>query len=140
MDEAKLDWWPKLEDYDPKISEAEWLELFKDRDIFNDNALEVMRCLLDYGGAATCKELAEAYGENYNFYNRNSSSLGERVHEKTGCPLCAEPPDKYWPILYDGKYAENKEDGHFIWRLRPELKSALTRMIVVKTKEMQLQG
>ena len=69
MDEAKLDWWPKLEDYDPKISEENWLELFKDPSIFTEKAIIVMRCLLDYGGAATCKELEEAYGETDSFYN-----------------------------------------------------------------------
>ena len=134
------------EDYDSMITEEKWLELFKDPDIFNENSLIVMRCFLDYDdGSATCKQLAEAYGRTHNFYNMTSSNLAERVHKKTGCPLIKEPPnrsrsmsgDRFWPILYVGKYTENKEDGYFIWRLRPELKSALTSMIIAKIEAMQ---
>jgi len=103
------------EDYYSNISEEEWFELLKDPDIFNENSLIVMKCFLDSDGKATCKELEETYGRTHNFYNMTSSNLGERVHKKTGCPLVEEPPsrrsksgNRFWPILYDGKYTEDK--------------------------------
>ena len=44
-----------------------------------------MKCMLDYGGQATCKQLAIKYGETSNFYISNSYHLAQRVAEKTGC-------------------------------------------------------
>ena len=125
--------------YDPGISEEAWMDLLNNYSIFDDNSLIVMKCLLDYDskeacGTASCIQLAAEYGRDFRFYNAVSKGLAKRVLDKTGCP---EPPltgqyknEKYWPILFFGKPTQKKEDGHFFWRLRPELKRALVRMIV----------
>ena len=126
-------WWPDEREYNPGISEATWIDLVNDSAVFDDNSLIVMKCILDYGGAAACKELAEAYGRTKDFYNLMSSQLAKRVHVKTGCKLItggnASEDERFWPVLYTGKFAD-KNHSMFIYRLRPELKRALIRMIV----------
>ena len=88
-----------------------------------------MKCMLDYGGQATCKQLAIKYGEAAGFYNMGSSSLARRVVEKTNCPLMPRDSEnsRWWPVLYTGKSADAKEDGSYIWRLRDELIQALKK-------------
>ena len=121
------EWFPSKTDYDPGISTAQWCELLKDSSVFTQNALRIMKCMLDYGGQATCKQLSIKYGETANFYNLGSSSLAQRVAEKTGCPVMPRDSEssRWWPILYTGKSADSSTDGSYIWRLRDELVQAL---------------
>lgn len=125
---------PKVKDeewkpvgYTPNITKATWLELLSDKEIFNDNSLVIMKRMKDYGGIATCTQLAAKYGEEVNFYNAGSSSLARRVANKTNCPV-SEREDgsiQWWAILYEGQSAEKDDAGTFIWKLRDELAAAL---------------
>lgn len=127
-------WFPA--DYSPNFSVDDWVELLNDNEIFNNNSLEVMKRLKDYGGQATCKQLAMKYGKNASFYNAVSSSLAIRIAKKTNCPLLQENTDnsKWWPILYLGKYTTNKKDGVYIWKLRDELSEALDKVDLSKVE------
>lgn len=121
-------WFPK--DYTPGLSVDAWTELLQDTSVFTPNALQIMRRMKDYGGQATCTQLAVKYGRKNNFYNSGSAALARRVAEKTECPLLTDDNEKnrYWPVLYTGKAAPKEAEGVYIWRLRPELSSALDRV------------
>lgn len=43
-----------------------------------------MKRMKDYGGKATCTQLAVKYGETKNFYNSGSVALARRIVQKTG--------------------------------------------------------
>ena len=83
-------WFPAKSEYDPGITTAQWSALLQDASVFTPEALRVMKCMLDYGGQATCKQLAIKYGETSNFYISNSCHLAKRVAEKTGCRSAAQ--------------------------------------------------
>lgn len=115
-------------DYNPGLSKEDWSDLLNNPEIFTPSALAVMKRMMDNGGQGTCTELANKYGETKNYYNKNSSTLGERIL-KTG--KCAEPPKRddgslaYWPILYVGKETDKNVEGSYIWKIRKELKAVL---------------
>ena len=113
-------WFPAKSEYDPGITTTQWNALLQDTSVFTPEALRVMKCMLDYGGQATCKQLAIKYGETSNFYISNSYHLAQRVAEKTGCRSMPRDSEsmRWWPILYVGKNASTKADGTYIWRLR----------------------
>lgn len=123
-------WWPSLEEYTPGFSVEDWIEILEDNTIFKDNNLAIMKRMKDIGGAASCSQLAEKYGESKNFYNSGSSSLAESIAKKTGCST--DWKDKknalWWPILYQGREAKKDEIGGYIYRLRDELSKALDRI------------
>ena len=127
--QKESEWFPSKADYDPGITTEQWISLLNDPSVFTQNALRIMKCMLDYGGQATCKQLAIKYGEAAGFYNMGSSSLARRVVEKTNCPLMPRDSEnsRWWPVLYTGKSADSKEDGSYIWRLRDELIQALKK-------------
>ena len=129
-------WFPNKLGYTPGISVEKWKELLNDPEVFNKGSLEIMKRMLDNKGRGSCTELAKKYGETKNFYNSGSSALAERVHKKTGCPLLLEDNEnsKWWPILYVGKEASKKDEGSYIWRLRPELETALKETDLSKVK------
>ena len=118
-------------DYSPGLTVDDWVKLLNDPDVFYSSSLEIMKRLYDFGGIATCKQLSEKYGETPNFYNNGSWQLGKRVHKKTACNILTDNNDnsKWWPILYTGRYAEDKNiSGIYIWKLRPELAEALKQV------------
>ena len=119
------EWFPK--DYHPNITVEEWVELLNDTTIFTQSALQIMKRMKDYGGQASCAQLAIKYGESSNFYNSGSVALARRVAERIGCDLMFDDNNnvKWWPILYVGKSTSKNESGTYIWRLRKELSQAL---------------
>ena len=133
-DSLSDDWFPA--DYTPGLSENDWVQLLNDPSVFTTGSLEIMKRLKDYGGQATCTQLSIKYGGAKNFYNSGSVTLARRVSEKTGCPMMSrdEKNSRYWPILYVGRYADKKEDGIYIWKLREELASALNKIDLTKVK------
>lgn len=121
-------WFPS--DYTPGLTEEDWLSLLGDDKVFTTGSLEIMKRMKDYGGQATCTQLAVKYGETKNFYLTGSTALAKRVVEKTGCPVLTDDKNensKWWPVLYIGRYATKDEQGSYIWKLRDELSAALDK-------------
>lgn len=144
IEETEISWFPA--EYSPNLSEDDWMTLLQDKDVFTEGSLEIMKRFLDYGGEASCTQLAVKYGESKNFYNSGSSALARRVAEKTGCPVMERNAEnsRYWPILYLGRSAEKNVDGSYIWKLRDELKEALTKTdlsaVELFAKDQQSEG
>lgn len=122
------EWFPAT--YTPGFSVDDWVKLLGDPEIFTTGSLEIMKRMKDYGGQATCTQLAVKYGESKNFYSAGSSALARRIADKTGCPVTEEDTEnsKWWPILYVGRYASKEEQGSYTWRLRDELAAALDKV------------
>ena len=123
--EAATEWYGT--DYNPGLTIEDWKKLLKDGTIFTTSALEIMRRIKDYGGQASCTQLAVKYGETKNFYNSGSVALAHRVCEAAGIkPATREDGStQWWTVLYTGRDADKGEDGGFIWKLRDELSEAL---------------
>ena len=116
-------------DFDPGLSVEDWSKLLKDENVFTTGALEIMKRMKDYGGMASCTQLAVKYGETKNFYNSGSVALARRVCEATGVnPNTRDDGStQWWTILYTGRDAGKDEDGSFVWKLRDELSAALDK-------------
>ena len=116
-------------DYDPGLSVDDWSKLLRDETVFTTSALEIMKRLKDYGGTASCTQLAVKYGETKNFYNSGSVALAKRI-----CDAASIAPDlredgstRWWTVLYLGRNAGDDEEGSFVWKLRDELSAALDK-------------
>lgn len=114
-------------DYDPGLTVEDWTRLLKDEMVFTTGDLEIMKRIKDYGGMASCTQLAVKYGETKNFYNAGSVALARRVCEATGITPNNrdDGSSQWWTILYTGRDAGKDEEGSFIWKLRDELSQAL---------------
>lgn len=125
---VSADWYGA--DYDPGLSVEDWVKLLKDESVFTTGALEIMKRMKDYGGMASCTQLAVKYGETKNFYNSGSVALAKRVCETTGITPNSRDDGsaQWWTILYTGRDAGKDEDGSFVWKLRDELSTALDKV------------
>jgi len=122
---AASDWFPT--DYNPGFSVDDWKALIVDNNVFTRGSLEIMKRMKDYGGQATCTQLAVKYGETKNFYNSGSVSLARRIIDKTECPVLERDNknSRWWTVLYVFRSADKDEEGSYVWKLRDELASAL---------------
>lgn len=129
----KKDEW-LLPGYNPGLSVDDWERLLNDPEVFNKQSFEVLKRLKDYGGAATCTQLANKYGRTVNFYNTNSSRLGKRVVNKTNCKVNRRKDGgiNFWAVPYISKYASKDEEGAYILKIRDELSEALDRVDLSK--------
>lgn len=121
-------WWPALEEYDPQISKAQWLELLEDGKTFTDNAFFAIAAMFDFGGTATCRQLEEKYGRTSDFYRASLGvQLASKIKNMLDLSYCVSEKDgnKVWPILFQGRSANSDEPGNYVWRIRPELFDAL---------------
>lgn len=114
-------------DYDPGLTADDWARLLHDDTVFTSSALEIMKRMKDYGGMASCTQLAVKYGETKNFYNSGSVALARRVCESTGITPNTrdDGSTQWWTVLYTGRDAGKEEEGSFVWKLRDELSTAL---------------
>lgn len=112
-----------------KLSVEEWMELINDDSIFIENSKIVMKAFLDFGGKATCTQLAIKYGRTKNFYNNNSHVLAKKIAKKLDLNVPLEDgKERWWHVLYLGEKAEANVPGSFYWELRPELAAALKQV------------
>ena len=134
---AEEKWWPTLEEYNPNISEEKWLGLLKDDDIFNYKSMCMMRRFLNYGGAATCADLSSKYGGTVTSYIGIEQGLGKRIQKALNLKLCKDSDGREYlfTIPFLGRHVNksvDENDGDYIWKLRPELEKALTKIDLSK--------
>jgi len=120
----------KYENYKSGITEARWLDLLQNESIFNYDCMCIMRRFYETG-ESTCKELAKKYSGNWDSYSARITSLCRDIFQRENCP---SPEDSSrgtsWAVLFDWRKVGADEDleGSFVFRMRPELKSALAKL------------
>lgn len=118
------------ENYKSGITENRWLELLEDKNLFNYEVMCILKRFL-ITGDSSCKELAKKYNGNADSYSGRITPLCTQLFKITNAP---EPIDtknhSTWSILFSWRKVEKSDDaeGSFIFRLRPELKTALTKL------------
>jgi len=111
------------------ITEEQWYEMYCSDTFFSTTDRELMQKINDMGGEATATQLAERDGNHPSAYIKPVVSLATRVAKHTGCevPRRQDGSEQWEHVLFLGSYLE---DGHFNWRLRPELKNAIARYLM----------
>lgn len=104
-------------DYNPGLTVNDWENLLIDKTVFTSSALKIMKRMKDYGGMASCTQLAVKYGETKSFYSSGSVALARRICEVAGIdPAIREDGStQWWTVLYTGRNSVKYEDGSFIW-------------------------
>jgi 5-methylcytosine-specific restriction enzyme B len=119
------------------ISTEKWIELLQSEDVFEAKDPVYLHKMYELGGEATATQLAAALGKHHSSFNAPVVHLAKRVIEATGIdvPVREDGTDCYWCVLFNGEYEEN---NHFIWRLKPNLKEAIS--ITYENSEEELES
>ena len=125
------EWYPALSEYTPGFSKDQWIELLPK--IIGPIWGGALAAFYEAGGAATCKQIADRYHMPSSAIIGRCTQLAKRIHRETNCPVISDDKGKsYWPILFQGKNADADTPGSYIWKLRTELKDALTEIDIMR--------
>ena len=122
---------PTLKEYDPGFTSEQYKELLTDETVVKKSNLDTLYYIYKLGGEASCTNVATKYGNTAQHYNANATYTAKRIYETTRCalsPRTGEDGDRYWAILFQGRYARPGESGTFIWRIRIPLLEAIASM------------
>ena len=126
---SKPEYWPTKDEYDPGISVETWKELLADPEVTFVGNFHMFKKMLELGGEATCAKLAEVYGDSYASYNGLGRAFGERVYQKTNCPLCTDGDrERRYTIPFVGREVVEDGKNRYSWKIREELQEALESM------------
>lgn len=118
-------YFPAPSEYDPHLSVAQWREILRDPELTTPDTLAMLTTMLRLGGEATCAELARHGDKSAWHYNALGMNLGRRI-----CAKCHVPAYKtgdrtiYYIVPFRGRWLDGRK--HYVWRLRDELREALT--------------
>lgn len=127
--ENQISYWPSLAEYNPNLTANDWTTILKDQTITSKENLSMLKMMLEQGGESTCANLAQIYGNTYNYYNKLGSSFAEKVKKRYNCPDCMDNEViKYYPVPFVGRSIVEDGKNRYSWKLRDELKEALKNM------------
>ena len=121
------DFWPSLEEYDPKLTKEDWINFINEVEK-PDHPLpmKMLVGMLELGGQASCKQLSEIYGGTPNAYIGCTMNLGRRAKKYFGKPGCMDDgKERLFVFPFQGKRILLSDGEQYVYRIRPELKAAL---------------
>lgn len=123
----KIEYYPRLADYDPGITAEEYERILGDENIVKHAWLDTLHYLYLMGGTGSCKQIANQYGNGAAHYNTNAINVAKTVHKETNCPLCVRETgeNQYWPVLFFGRNLPAGNDGVFSYKIREPLMDAI---------------
>lgn len=128
-------YWPSLEEYNPNISVDEWVLFLQEDKKSYPSTLEMLKAMLELGGEATCKRVAELLGENFSSCVSRGNTLGRRAKNQFNLPPCMDgEKERYFPVAFVGRNVTENGQQLYAWKLRPELKEALESMNLGEVK------
>lgn len=124
------EWWPSKEEYDPGLSVDDWVDILNNTEVFSDSSLALVARFKDFGGEATCKQIADKYGNTPQHYNLLTTRTCEKIINNLNIkkPSFADGSSNFFPVLFYGKVAESNEIGSYKWKLREEVSDALDKI------------
>lgn len=125
------EWWPSLSDYDPGITAEEYKELFTTESIVKRTWLEALYELYKMpGSTASCKQLGVQYSYSPAHYISYFSSAAQNIQKETGVGSPEDDKDaKCWPVLFQGKYLQDKSKGSYCYKMREPVKEAIEMLM-----------
>ena len=126
-------WQPSKEEYDPKLTKADWLSIIKDRSICQENWLHVLARFYAIGGEGACSVVEDKFNEPHNSFNGQMQAFAKSIIKSGKCTkmIDSNGQSSYFTVAFLGRDAEKNEPGSYIWLLRDELKDALEEFDVL---------
>lgn len=127
-------YWPSLEEYNPGITAEMWKSVLCNPSVSSPENLDMLQKMMKLGGESTCAHLAETFGNTAGFYNALGTGFAGKVKKHFHCPDCIDPEDndeersRVYVVPFIGRYVMENGNKRYSWRLRDELKEALTHI------------
>ena len=135
-------YWPSLAEYDPKLSKADWKKYLLEVEIpHHPSPMKMLKGIMELGGEASCKQLANKYGGHPSVYVGCTTSFGRRVKKYFDLPPCMDgEQERFFPFPFYGKAIDDEEGHSYIYKIRPQLLEALKEVDLTKFNPYYEEG
>ena len=105
-----------------KITVEQWEELLKDKTVFNEDSLIIVKRMRHVAAPVTSADLADMFGYGALYYSIETDKLAERIADKLKIKV---KDDELWSIVLNGWRDKSHYSDNMIYALRPELYEAI---------------
>ena len=105
-----------------KITVEQWEELLKDKTVFNEDSLIIVKRMRHVAAPVTSADLADMFGYGALYYSIETDKLAERIADKLKIKV---KDDELWSIVLNGWRDKSHHSDNRIYALRPELYEAI---------------
>lgn len=132
--EQKDEYWPSYEEYPVDLTKEDWKRFLEDVEVpKHRGCMRVLKCFIEIGGIASCKQLSDAYGGHPTTYTSSVYNTSRRALQFFNMEPCPDGEvSRYFSIAFQGHSGNDESNGTYIYKMRDELKEAL--------QEMDLEG
>lgn len=130
MDDEISTYFPVLEEYNPNLTKDDWKKYICEIELPNHpQSMKMLKAMMELGGEATCKKLANVYGGHTSMYVGCAINLGKRAKNYFNLPSCMDgDEDRVFVIPFLGRYVIEDDSKNYSYRIRPELLEALNEI------------
>ncbi|MCR5266533.1 MAG: hypothetical protein K6E29_08090 [Cyanobacteria bacterium RUI128] len=121
-DEEEDEWEEIKTGYKNKLTVEDWEELLKDKDLFNKDALIILKRMRHVAAPTSSAELADMFGLGALYYSLEMGKLAKSLCEKLNIDYLEDI--ERWSVLFVGWNSKDLYNTQ-IYALRPELYEAL---------------
>lgn len=124
------EFWPSYEEYPVDLTKEDWTHFLEEVEYpSHKGGIRVLKCFLDIGGIASCKQLSEIYKGHPTTYMSSVCNTSRRALQFFNMEPCPDGEVKrYFPIAFLGHLGSDKNRGNYVYKIRDELKEALQEM------------
>lgn len=126
------EWFPALDQYDPGISVEKYHDVFLDETVVKRTWLGALYELYQMPNCmGTCRQLGDKYGHAPSHYISYLASAAGSIAKETKCKLLPREEEnaRYWPVLFQGKYTDDKSQGSYLWKMREPVIEAIEMLM-----------
>lgn len=130
QDDEVPTYWPSLEKYNPNLTKEDWKKYILEIELpEHPSPMQMLKAMMELGGEATCKKLADTYGGTPQRYVGCTMNLGRRMKRYFNLPSCMDGEyDRVFVIPFLGRYVDENGNRNYSYRIRPELLEALNEI------------
>ncbi len=125
--------YPSVDEYDPGFTQEQWFDIVTNPDFIGPIWGRILAMFYLEKDGTSCTALSKKYGDDPSGISGCISQMCMNLQKKTQCPIyTGENSNKYWLIMFQYRPTVKGESGSNIWRLRPELREALSEIDIMK--------
>ena len=128
--ESLVGWWLSPEEYNLTLAKEDWKKFILQIELPDHPCpMQMLKAMMEFGGVASCKQLAQKFGGTTSYYVGCTMNLGRRVKQFFNLPPCMDgEQERYFPFPFLGRALDNEEGHQYLYKIRPELLEALNEI------------
>ncbi len=124
-------YFPALSEYNPNLTKEDWKKFILEEMPEHPLPIKMLKAMMELGGEATCRKLAEVYGGKPSTYIGCTMNLARRAKKYFQLPTYRYPgedKETVFIIPFFGRKVKEKGANLYAYKIRPELEAALKEL------------